>query len=72
MIAYLASWTLFWIGDITSKIFEHTYLEFLFEFYCWCMRQSVNIQDRYNIEKGPWIPMEEEIAEAKEELKKYQ
>lgn len=56
----MSSWGLFWVGHFFSKIFEFTYLEFFFDIYSWCMHTSLNIQDRYDIDNGPWLSIEEE------------
>lgn len=60
MFAYISSWTLFWIGHWFSRLFELTEWEFFFDMYNWCMARSCNIQDMYEVEKGPWVPYEQE------------
>lgn len=60
MIAYISSWTLFWIGHWFSRVYEVTEFEPFYEVYNWCMTTSVNIQDRYDVEDGPWVSMEQE------------
>lgn len=60
MFAYIFSWSFFWVGHLLSRIYEITWMEGIFDAYHWCMTKSVNIQDRYNVENGPWVLYEEE------------
>lgn len=62
MIAYISTWTLFWLGHWASRLFEIVEMEFLFDIYNWCMQASVNIQDKYDVQNGPWVSYEEERA----------
>lgn len=60
MIAYITSWSFYWVGHLLSKVYELTWIEAIFDAYHWCMTKSVNIQDRYDVENGPWIAIDEE------------
>ena len=67
-------WILYWIGHGFSKLFEATEFEVFFDAYNWFMTKSVNIQDKYDIENGPWVPLDEveRAAINPEEFDKYQ
>jgi hypothetical protein len=50
----------FYLGVVYGKLFELTNLEVFFDLYNSSMANSVNIQDQYDIEDGPWVSPEEE------------
>jgi hypothetical protein len=50
----------FYLGVVYGKLFEWTNLEFFFDLYNSSMANSVNIQDQYDIEDGPWVAFEQE------------
>jgi hypothetical protein len=53
-------WMYFYLGVVYIKLWEWTGLEFFYDLYNSSMANSVNIQDQYNIEDGPWVSPEEE------------
>ena len=58
LFGYLLSWACFWLGDFTHRVYSVTGIGY--HMYNWLMAISCNTQDRYDIENGPWIPIEEE------------
>jgi hypothetical protein len=52
-IAYIVSWTLYYIGDIIAHLMHIKHFEWLYSQYSWCMRWSVKIQD-WAHNKSPW------------------
>jgi hypothetical protein len=56
VIAYLLSWTFFWMGDITCKIMEYTEQWWLYSVYNRLMWWSSDIQTWADNET-PWSPV---------------
>ena len=58
VIGYIASWTLFWIGDATCRIMESddedSWRWKLYTVYTKCMTWSYNIQIWAGDTVGPW------------------
>lgn len=53
IVGYLASWALFWLGDITAKLMNHDPLAWLYPVYNRIMGWSVDVQDWSGVD-GPW------------------
>lgn len=53
LVAYILSWSLYYIGDLTSNIMLKISWNWLFIFYNWSMINSNKIQDWGKL-KTPW------------------
>ena len=55
--AYLAAWSLYWIGDLACRVLElndgDRWASFWYPVYNWLMLSSSAVQDRYGL-AGPW------------------
>ena len=61
IIAYIGSWSCYWLGHIISLIMNQAdifgYMYFIYHaLMCW----SIDIQDWGNITNGPWKPLKHE------------
>lgn len=56
----LMVWLYFYLGMFWAKMFEWTSLEMFYDAYNRFMAYSVNLQDEWGIEDGPWVSPEEE------------
>jgi len=70
VISYLASWSLYWLGDFTYEVLDSSELmnkltvERLFPVYNWCMFKSLDVQTWGGISNGPWgIPSDSDDVE---------
>jgi hypothetical protein len=53
-IGYLVSWSLYWLGDLVSRIMQFDSMWWLYPVYNQLMCGSLRIQDWANIDTGPW------------------
>lgn len=58
LLAYIASWGLYFIGDLISKIMNTRFTAWLYPIYNWCMTKSSEISDQYKL--GVWEPIKED------------
>lgn len=61
LIAYIVSWVLYYLGDLTSYFQEKRDWLWIYKLYQWCMIRSLKAQEWGNIHpenqgrlKGPW------------------
>lgn len=53
-VAWVVSWSLYWMGDLVSRIMHITDFWFLYGPYNWFMVKSDNVQTWGQIDNGPW------------------
>ena len=58
-VGWVVSWSLYWIGDLISRVMRVPCLWSLYWAYNWFMVKSNDIQDWAGIDNGPWDTMEE-------------
>lgn len=59
-IARVRTYAYYYIGDLISKLMYLPGLSRLYHAYQWCMRRSIDIQDRTKC-NGPWRQQNSEI-----------
>jgi hypothetical protein len=58
LIAYLVSWTLFWMGDLVSRLIDNEDTFNLYSMSNKLMNASLSVQD-WAENKTPWTPNED-------------
>jgi hypothetical protein len=45
LVAYILSWSLFWLGDVVSRVMRFDSMWWLYPVYNWLMLWSMRVQD---------------------------
>jgi len=53
LLSFIGTWSLFYLGHWTSFIMRFLLFYWLFNFYSWCMINSLKIQELGDL-KSPW------------------
>jgi len=53
-LAYVLTWSLFWIGHGVSGVMNVPLFEWVYPLYNKLMIASIDVQDKYKVENGPW------------------